>query len=321
MNDRHAGAPMPVEPGDVHAAAQRIDGRAHRTPVITCRSIDDIVGGRLFFKCENMQRTGAFKFRGAANAVLSLPDGEAHRGVATHSSGNHAAALAEAARERGVPAYIVMPESAPRIKQEAVAGYGGRITFCEPTLAARQRGLEEVVARTGASVVHPYNDARVIAGQGTATLELLDQAPRLDAIVAPIGGGGLLSGASVVVDGSGEDIELFGAEPTGADDAKRSLAAGRILPSIAPSTIADGLLTSLGELTFAILHGHGRTILCVDDDVTRRAMRLLWERAKLVAEPSGAVALGVVLAHPEVFEGRRVGVIVSGGNVEMPGPR
>jgi threonine dehydratase len=302
---------------DVERAARRIRRWVHRTPVMTCATLDALAGASLLFKCENLQRTGAFKYRGATNAVRALASGVVDRGVATHSSGNHAAALARAAATRGVPAWIVMPSTAPSVKRAAVEGYGGRVVTCEPTLDARESGLAKVLSRTGATPVHPYNDPLVIAGQGTAALELLEQHPGIDALVAPIGGGGLLSGSSLTVAALAPAVQLFGAEPEGADDARRSLEAGKIIPSVAPRTIADGLLTSLGSRTFAILSRHARKILTVDDSAILGATRLLWERAKLVVEPSGAVALAAVLVHREVFAGRRVGVIVSGGNLSF----
>ncbi|MCC6551443.1 MAG: pyridoxal-phosphate dependent enzyme [Polyangiaceae bacterium] len=299
---------------DVRRAAARIAPHAHRTPVLTSRSVDAIAGARVLFKCESFQKVGAFKVRGACNAVLSLDDDEARRGVATHSSGNHAAALALAARLRGVPAHIVMPSSAPAVKRAAVLGYGARIATCAPTLAAREAALAEVAAETGAAVVHPYDDARVIAGQATAALELLEEAPDLDAVVAPVGGGGLLSGTAISVT-SLSSARVFGAEPAAADDAFRSLQAGRILPSNDPVTVADGLRTSLGELPFAILRSRGVEIVTVGEDEIVAAMRLLWERMKVVVEPSAAVPAAAVLGGK--IPGARIGVILSGGNVDL----
>ena len=302
---------------DVLTAAERIAPHIHRTPVATCASIDAIAGTTLFFKCENLQKVGAFKARGATNAVFSLSDEEAGRGVCTHSSGNHAAALARAAGLRGVPSYIVMPSSAPPVKKAAVAGYGGAITECEPTLEARESTLAEVQRRTGATFIHPYDDPRVIAGQGTAALELLEQTHDLDLIMAPVGGGGLACGTTITVSSLRPEIELWGAEPAGADDAYRSLRDGTIYPSVQPRTIADGLLTSLSERTFRILSDGLEGILTVDDETIIRAMRVLWERAKLLVEPSGAVPLAAVLTHPERFEGRRVGLFLTGGNTNL----
>jgi threonine dehydratase len=302
---------------DVDEAAQRIAPYVHRTPVVTCAGLDRLTGARLFFKCENLQKVGAFKARGATNAVLSLADEAVLRGVASHSSGNHAAALARAAALRGVPAYIVMPRTAPRVKRAAVAGYGAEITECEPTLAAREKALAEVVERTGATFIHPYDDPVVIAGQGTAALELLDEVPDLDALIAPVGGGGLLSGTVIAATGRPRHIAIFGAEPAGADDAFRSLRDGVVYPSVDPKTVADGLLTSLSALTFSILYGRVAEILTVSEEGIVEAMRLVWQRAKLVVEPSGAVPFAAVLEYPDRFRDRRVGIILSGGNVDL----
>jgi threonine dehydratase len=302
---------------DVLAAAERIKGRVHRTPVMTSIAIDEIAGARLHFKCENLQKVGAFKARGATNAVLSLDDEAAGRGVATHSSGNHAAALAYAAGLRGVPAHVVMPSSAPPVKKAAVAGYGALITECVPTLEARETTLDAVVERTGATFIHAYDNSNVIAGQGTASLELLTDVPDLEVVVAPVGGGGLMSGTAIAVSSSRPDITIWGSEPKGADDAYRSLRDGTIYPSVEPKTIADGLLTSLSDLTFRILSERLGGILTVSEETIVRAMRLLWERMKLVVEPSGAVPLAAVFEHPDHFAGRRVGLIISGGNVDL----
>jgi threonine dehydratase len=302
---------------DIRAAADRIAPHIHRTPVATCASIDAIAGASFFFKCENLQKVGAFKARGATNAVFSLSDDQADRGVCTHSSGNHAAALARAAGLRGIPAHIVMPSSAPPVKKAAVAGYGAVITECEPTLEARETTLAEVQDRTGATFVHSYDDPRVIAGQGTAALELLEQAPDLDVVIPPVGGGGLASGTTITVSTLWPEIEIWGAEPAGADDAFRSLRDGRLYPSVEPTTIADGLLTSLSDRTFRILSSGLAGILTVDEDTIVRAMRLLWERAKLLVEPSAAVPLAVVLINRGRFEGRKVGIILSGGNANL----
>jgi len=302
---------------DIRAAAELIAPHIHRTPVATCASIDAIAGASLFFKCENLQKVGAFKARGATNAVFSLDDEAAAHGVCTHSSGNHAAALARAAGLRGIPAYIVMPSSAPPVKKAAVAGYGAVITECEPTLEARETTLTEVQGRTGATFIHPYDDPRVIAGQGTAALELLEQSPDLDVVMPPVGDGGLASGTTITVTSLRPEIEIWGAEPAGADDAFRSLRDGRLYPSGQPVTIADGLLTSLSERTFRILSGGLTGILTVDEATIIRAMRLLWERAKILVEPSAAVPLAAVLANRDRFEGRRVGLILSGGNTNL----
>lgn len=302
---------------DVGAAAERIRPFAHRTPVLTCSSLDAMVGANLFFKCENFQKVGAFKFRGACNAVFSLGEEEARRGVATHSSGNHAAALSLAARLRGVPAHVVMPRTSRAVKRAAVAGYGGRIVLCEPTLAAREATLAEVVAETGAMVIHPYNDARVIAGQGTAALELLEDVRGLDVVMTPVGGGGLLSGTAISVTSLSPATRVVAAEPEGADDAFRSLQQGRIVPSVNPQTVCDGLLTSLGTLTFAIIRERVAEIVTVSDAAVIKAMRHIWERMKIVIEPSAAVTLGALLEGRLPVSGLRVGIILSGGNVDL----
>ena len=302
---------------DVLAAAERIRSHVHRTPVMTSRAIDAIAGAQLHFKCENLQKVGAFKARGATNAVLSLGDEAAGRGVATHSSGNHAAALAYAAGIRGVPANLVMPSSAPPVKKAAVSGYGALITECEPTLEARETTLVAVVERTGATFIHAYDNPMVIAGQGTASLELITDVPDLEAVIAPVGGGGLMSGTAIAVSSSRPDITIWGSEPAGADDAFRSLRDGILYPSVKPTTIADGLLTSLSDRTFRILGDRLEGILTVDEETIVRAMRLLWERMKLIVEPSGAVPLAAVLENPDHFAGRRVGLIISDGNVDL----
>lgn len=308
----------PVSLSDIRAAAERLAGVAHRTPVHTSRLMDEAAGARLFFKCENLQRVGAFKFRGAWNAVSQLSAEEAARGVVTHSSGNHAQALALAARERGAPAHIVMPSTAPAVKRAAVEGYGARIVTCEPTLVARETTAAAVVAETGAVFIHPYDDPRIIAGQGTACLELLENVPDLDAVIAPVGGGGLMSGTCLAGHGLRPDLRVIGAEPAGADDAARSLAAGELIPQTGPDTVADGLLTSLGELTWPVIRDHVERIVTVDDAAILRALRLFWERTKLVIEPSSATAVAVVLSDEVRALGmRRVGVILSGGNVDL----
>jgi len=302
---------------DIRVAADRIQPYIHRTPVITCESLNRRVGAQVFLKCENFQKVGAFKFRGASNAVFSLSEAEAARGVVCHSSGNHAQALALAARMRGISAYIVMPNNAPAVKKAAVAGYGGQITFCEPTLAARESGQARIVAETGATVIHPYNDLRVIAGQGTATLELLTDFPDLDAVMAPVGGGGLLSGTALAALGHSPKIRVIAAEPEMADDAFRSIAADRIIPSDHPQTIADGLLTSLGDLTFPIIREHVEQIITVSEAGIIDAMKFVWERAKLVIEPSAAVPIAALWEGKIDLSGLRIGIIVSGGNVDL----
>ncbi len=300
--------------GEVRDAAARIAPFVHHTPVHTSASLDAWSGATVFCKCENFQRAGAFKFRGATNAVLRLGEADTARGVATHSSGNHGAALALAARARGARAWIVVPSDIRPAKRRAIEAFGAELVECEPTLVAREATLQDVVASTGATVVHPYDDDRVIAGAGTAALELLDEVPDLDVLVAPVGGGGLCSGTAIAAHGIAAHLRVVGAEPSGADDAARSLATGRRQPQDAPATIADGLRTSLSERTFSILSTHLERIVTVDDDATVEAMRFVWERMKLVIEPSAAVA---VAALREVA-GRRVGVILSGGNVDAP---
>ena len=302
---------------DIQAAAARIKPYAHRTPVLTCSSLNRLVGAELWCKCENFQKVGAFKFRGACNAVFSLAEPEARHGVATHSSGNHAAAVALAAQLRGIKAHIVMPENAAAVKKTAVAGYGGGIVYCAPTLAAREATLEHVVHDTGATFIHPYNDARVIAGQGTAALELLTDVPDLDVLMAPVGGGGLLSGTAIATAALAPATQVVAAEPEAADDAYRSLQEGRIVPALEPRTIADGLRTSLGELTFAIIQRHVQQIVTVSEAAIISAMRHVWERMKIVIEPSAAVPIGALLEGRIDLTGKRIGVILSGGNVDL----
>ncbi|HET6822507.1 MAG TPA: pyridoxal-phosphate dependent enzyme [Anaerolineales bacterium] len=308
---------MTVTLDEIRQAAGRIHPYIHRTPVLTNESLNTKTGAQVFLKCENMQKVGAFKFRGACNAVFSLTEEEATRGVCTHSSGNHAQALALAAKMRGIPAYIVMPENAPSVKKNAVAGYGGQITFCAPTLEAREATLTRIYERTGANVVHPYNDERVIAGQGTAALELWEEVPDLDVILAPVGGGGLLSGTSIAATETKKGIRVIGCEPQLADDAYRSVQSGTIVPSINPKTIADGLLTSLGSLTFPIIQEHVAQIVTVSEEGILEAMKFIWERAKIIIEPSAAVTVGVLWEKKIDLTGSKVGVILSGGNVDL----
>lgn len=308
---------MTVTLADIQQAAERIKPYAHRTPVLTCESLDHRVGAQVYLKCENMQKVGAFKFRGACNAVFSLSDDEAARGVVTHSSGNHAQALALAAWMRGIPAYIVMPNNAPQVKKDAVAGYGGRITFCEPALEARESTMERIRLDTRATVVHPYNDERVIAGQGTAALELLDSIPDLDVVIAPVGGGGLLSGTSIAAKELKPGVRVIAGEPEMADDAYRSMQERRIVPSVNPKTIADGLLTSLGTLTFPIIQERVEQIVTVSERGIIEAMRFIWERAKLIIEPSAAVAVAALWEKKIDLTGLKVGIILSGGNVDL----
>ena len=302
---------------DVRAAAERISDEVHRTPVLTCRSLDEIVGMRLFFKCENLQKVGAFKYRGATNAVRSLDDAVAARGVVTHSSGNHAQALALAARRRGVPAWIVMPTNAPRVKRRAVEGYGATVVECEPTLAARESTAAQVQGATGATFIHPYDDPRVIAGQGTAALELMQDVLGLDAVIAPVGGGGLLSGTCIAVHGLNPAVRVYGGEPERADDARQSIERDRLVPVGPTDTIADGLRTSLSELTFGILRVHVAGIATVAEEEIINAMRFVWERMKLVIEPSAAVPLAACARLHHDLAGRRVGIVLSGGNVDL----
>jgi threonine dehydratase len=308
---------MTVTIQDIQHAARRIKPYIHRTPVLTNESLNEKVGAQVFLKCENMQKVGAFKFRGASNAVWSLSDEEARRGVCTHSSGNHAQALALAARMRGIPAYIVMPNNAPSVKKNAVVGYGGQISFCAPTLEAREATLRRVYESTGANVVHPYNDERVIAGQGTAALELLEDVPDLDVIITPVGGGGLLSGTAVAATETKKGIRVLAGEPEMADDAYRSMKAGEITPSVHPATIADGLLTSLGTLTFPIIQQCVEQIVTVSEQGIIDTMKFVWERVKIVIEPSAAVAVGVLWEKKIDLSGLKVGVILSGGNVDL----
>lgn len=308
---------MTVSIEDIRTAAERIKPYIHRTPVMTNESLNQKVGAQVFMKCENLQKVGAFKFRGASNAVWSLTDEEAARGVVTHSSGNHAQALALAAKMRGIPAYIVMPSNAPQVKKNAVAGYGGQITFCEPTLAARESTMEGIRQSTGASVVHPYDNERVIAGQGTAVLELLQDVSDLDVVIAPVGGGGLLSGTSVAATETKKGIRVIAAEPEMADDAFRSLKAGKIIPSMNPKTVADGLLTSLGDMTFPIIQERVEQIVTVSEAGIIDAMKFVWERAKIVIEPSAATVLAVLWEKEIDLSGLKVGVILSGGNVDL----
>ncbi|MBN8656961.1 MAG: pyridoxal-phosphate dependent enzyme [Anaerolineae bacterium] len=308
---------MSISLKDVLQAAQRIKPYIHRTPVMTNESLNQKVDAQVFMKCENLQKVGAFKFRGASNAVWSLTDEEAARGVVTHSSGNHAQALALAAKMRGIPAYIVMPSNAPQVKKNAVAGYGGQITFCEPTLEARESTMEGIRQRTGASVVHPYDNERVMAGQGTVALELLEEVPDLDVIIAPVGGGGLLSGTSIAATETKKGIRVIAAEPEMADDAFRSMQAGKIIPSQNPKTIADGLLTSLGALTYPVIKEKVEQVVTVSEAGIVESMKFIWERAKIVIEPSAATVIAVLWEKKIDLSGLKVGVILSGGNVDL----
>jgi len=301
----------------IRAAHRRIAPHIHRTPVVTSASLDAMTGARFYFKCENLQKTGSFKIRGATNAIFSLSAAEAAQGVVTHSSGNHAAAVAFAAKQGGIRAWIVMPSNAPEVKRRAVEAYGGEITFCEPTLTARENTAAEIIRKTGAVLIHPFDDDRIIAGQATAALELLENISDLDFILAPVSGGGLLSGTAIAAKSLRPAIRVVGCEPKNADDAYRSLAAGRIVPMEHPDTIADGLRASLAERTFAILRQHVEQIELVTEEEIIAAMRLVWERMKLVIEPSAAVAVAPLVARRLPVEGKKVGVILSGGNLDL----
>jgi threonine dehydratase/serine racemase len=306
----------------VREARARIAPYVHCTPVVTCSTLNKLSGRELFFKCENLQKVGAFKFRGACNAVLRLAADVASNGVVTHSSGNHAQALALAASIRGIQAYVVMPTNAPAVKRRAVEGYGARVYPCEPTLAAREALAAQVVERTGGALIPPYDHPDIIAGQGTTGLEIMEQVGQVDAIVAPVGGGGLVSGISIAAKGVDSKVRVFAAEPAGADDAARSMAAGRLVPQTGPNTIADGLLTSLGQWTWPIIRDHVEQVLTVTDAQIVAAMRLVWERMKTVIEPSAAVAVAAVLTDefrslPGIS---RVCVVLSGGNVDLDRP-
>ena len=303
-------------PEDVLKAENRIRGHISSTPVLTSNGLDNICGSELFFKCENLQKTGSFKFRGASNALQMLQEEGLPKSVATHSSGNHGAALARAALERGVNAQIVMPFNAPEVKQQAVQAYRGIITHCDSNLDARESTLKDVLKKQEAEEVPPYNDPRIIPGQGTAALELCREIQDLDLVVAPVGGGGLLSGTALALQTEWPHIRLIGAEPLNADDAKRSFEAGKLIPATRTDTVADGLRTSLGDLTFALIQKHVETILTITEEQILSATRLIWQRMKMVVEPSGAVPLAVVLNHQEVFRDKKVGVILSGGNFD-----
>jgi threonine dehydratase len=310
---------MEREPGreDLSNAHSRIKPYVHRTPILTSASLDKITGLNLFFKCENFQKVGAFKFRGATNAILDIGAENLKGGVATHSSGNHAQALALAARMNGIQAYIVMPKNAPIVKKAAVSGYGAEIIECEPTLEARESALKELCERTGATFIPPYDDYRIIAGQATAAMELLEDQPDLDVIITPVGGGGLLSGTALSTKHFSPQAQVYAGEPEGADDAYRSFQTGERVKKHVPNTIADGLLTTLGEKTFDIIKREVKDVLTVSDQEIIEAMKLLWERMKIVVEPSGAVPFAAVRKNPDIFQGKKVGVILSGGNVDL----
>ncbi len=314
-----AGTFPPVAIGidDIRGAADRLAPWVHRTPVLTSRTLDGRSGGSVFLKCENFQKVGAFKIRGAMNALLRLDEADRARGVVTHSSGNHGQALAQAGRWLGVPVSVVMPRTAPAIKRAATEGYGATVVPCEPTLAAREAAVADLVARQGSTLVHPFDDWAVIEGQGTAALELLDQAGPLDLVLCPVGGGGLLAGTALAVKGTSPASRVIGAEPKAADDALRSLLSGAIQPSTDPKTVADGLRTSLGERPFAVIRRHVDAIVTATEPEILAAMRFVWERFKIIIEPSCAVPVAPVLDRHLPVEGLRVGIIITGGNVDL----
>ncbi len=301
----------------IQEARERIAGKVNLTPVLTSSTLDALTGARLSFKCENFQKGGAFKARGATNAVFSLSEAVARRGVATHSSGNHGAALARAAALRGIPAYVVMPDNTAQAKRAAVSRYGAEVTWCAPTQAARESTVRQVLAATGATLIHPYDDWLVMAGQGTAAAEFLEAVPLLDVLLCPVGGGGLLSGCAVAARTIKPDIRVIGVEPQGADDAARSLRAGRIVPLESPNTIADGLRATLGERPFAEIRRLVEDIITVSDAAIVRAMRQMWEVLKIVVEPSAAVPYAALLDAPAALRARRIGLLVSGGNLDL----
>ena len=302
---------------DALAARARVAPHVHVTPVMTSRFINELVGAELFFKCENLQKAGAFKARGASNAVFGLIEAQAARGVATHSSGNHGTCLSYAAGRRGIPCTVVMPRTAPQAKKDAVRGYGGRVVECEPSTSSREAVFAQVVAESGAEFVHPYNDPRVIAGQATCSMELIEQVAGLDAVVAPIGGGGMVSGTCLALSHLAPGVKIYAAEPSQADDAARSFRAGHIIADDAPETVADGLKVPLKDLTWHFVKAHVSDILTAEEDEIVEAMKLVWKRMKLVIEPSSAVPLAVILKNRALFQGKRVGVIVTGGNVDL----
>ncbi|UTW02206.1 pyridoxal-phosphate dependent enzyme [Amphritea atlantica] len=302
---------------DVLIAHERIKPYIHETPVMTSRFLNELTGAELFFKCENLQKAGAFKVRGASNAVFGLTEAEAAVGVATHSSGNHALSLSYAAGQRGIPVTVVMPRTAPQAKKDAVRGYGGTIVECEPSTSSREAVFAEVVAESGADFVHPYNDPRVIAGQATCSKELLSQVENLDAVIAPIGGGGMISGTCLTLSTIAPQVKIYAAEPLNADDAARSFKAGYIIADDAPETVADGLKVPLKDLTWHFVSNHVTDILTATEEEIVEAMKLVWKRMKIVIEPSSAVPLATILKNPELFRGKRVGVIITGGNVDL----
>ncbi|WP_299955027.1 beta-hydroxyaspartate dehydratase BhcB [uncultured Roseobacter sp.] len=315
MLDTLTGPDLTID--HVRAAHERIKPYIHRTPVLTSTYFNKLTGAELFFKCENFQKAGAFKVRGASNAVFGLSDAMAEKGVATHSSGNHALSLSYAAGRRGIPCHVVMPRTAPEAKKAAVRGYGGIITECEPSTTSREAVFAEVQEATGAEFVHPYNDPRVIAGQATCSLELLEQVENMDAVIAPIGGGGMISGTCLTLSNLASQMEIYAAEPDQADDAARSFRAGHIIADDAPVTIADGLKVPLKENTWHFVSSFVTDVLTASEQEIIDAMKLTWERMKIVMEPSCAVPMATILRNPEVFRGKRVGVVITGGNVDL----
>ncbi|MBT3217150.1 MAG: pyridoxal-phosphate dependent enzyme [Candidatus Marinimicrobia bacterium] len=306
-----------VSLADIKDAHERIEPYIHRTPILTSATLDQMSEATMFFKCENFQKAGAFKARGATNAILSLSDEDAKRGVATVSSGNHGAALAKAAQIRGIPVTVIMPYNSAKIKFEAVKSYGAEIITCEPDQISRESALQEYVSKTDVAVIHPYNDERIIAGQGTAGLELMEGQPELDAVISPVSGGGLLSGTALAVKGMNSNTDVFGAEPEGADDTFLSMKAGEIVPNKRVDTIADGLRSQIGILTFPIIQRMVTGIITVTDAEIIDAMELIWERMKILVEPSGAISLAAVLKEKSLFQRKKVGIILSGGNVDL----
>lgn len=308
---------FPVSFEDIKAAHDRIKPYVHRTPILTSDSVNAIAGCELYFKCENFQKVGAFKARGGVNAVLSLPEDQRKSGVVTHSSGNHAQAIAMAAKMANVPAYIVMPKTAPEVKRKAVAGYGAQITLCEPTQQSREENAARIQKETGATFISPYNDYTVIAGQASCAKELMEDQPNLEAIIAPVGGGGLIAGSLLSVHYMNDGIDVYAGEPEGAKDTYLSMQAGEITKVDQPSSIADGLLASMGEKNFGIIKPLIKDVFLVSDEEIVEAMRLIWERMKIIIEPSCAVPVAALLKNKSVFAGKKVGVILTGGNVDL----
>ncbi len=302
---------------DIKNSYQRIQPFIHQTPVLTSQYFNNVIGANLFFKCENFQKVGAFKYRGAINAVLQLTAEQKAKGVIAHSSGNHAQALALAAKTQGIKAHIVMPSNAPKVKSDAVANYGAKITFCMPTLQARESTVATLIKKYGYTEIHPFDNDHIIEGQATAAMELMEEVPNLDVIIAPVGGGGLLSGTALAAHYFGKNIMVYAGEPQGADDAKRSFEAGKLIPMVNPNTIADGLLTSLSPRTFAIIKEHVSGIFTVSEKEITEAMKLVWERMKIIIEPSSAVPVAAVLKNKKMFRNKKSGIVITGGNVDV----